>query len=41
MFGGGNFGAVFFLASAELYSRSEKTMVKKLLTIGNAPKTGH
>jgi hypothetical protein len=39
--GGGNFGAVFFLASAGPYSRSENAMINKSLKIGNASKTGH
>jgi len=33
--GGGNFGAVFFLASAEPYARGGKAMINKSLTIGN------
>jgi len=31
---------MFFLASNEQYSRSEKAMVKKSLKIGNTSKTG-
>jgi hypothetical protein len=39
--GGGHQERMVFLARAELYSRSEKAMVKKSLKIGNASKTGH
>ena len=34
--GGGNFGAVFLLASAEPYARGGKAMINKSLTYGNA-----